>query len=255
MNQNFYLFDHYLFTFLLILFRIGGFFLTAPIFSKQSLPNQIKVLLTLIISIIVMFQQPIIQIDTLNVLFIIAIKEFLFGLFLGWGIKIFFDLLASGGQSIGQQGGFALANLYDPMTQSQRNVIAKFLNILIILIFLTLNGHIILLETLIESYQLIPLNIPIELFLKFNFAIKLFTDTFILAVRISAPIMTSVLLTYIALGVMAKIAPQMNLFAMSFPVTLIISLTMLTYLLDTTGKLLIFEIDHFLRDFLITLRY
>lgn len=253
--SSFYLLDDHLFTFLVILFRIGGFFLTAPIYSKQSVPNQFKIILTVTIAITVMLNHPVVSFSGSLSIVVIAIKEFLFGLFLGWGLKIFFEMLAAGGQIIGQQGGFALANLYDPMTQSQRNVIAKFLNVLIILIFLALNGHIILLQTLLESYQIFPLDLPVELFFKFNFAIKIFTNSFILAVRISAPIMTSVLLTYVALGIMAKIAPQMNLFAMSFPVTLIISLTILTYSINGVSKLMLVEFDQFLRNFLVTLRY
>jgi flagellar biosynthetic protein FliR len=253
--ETYFIIDDYLFLFLVILFRIGGFFLTVPYFSSMNIPNQIKILLTLTISFIVMFYVPKISFSgELSVIFI-ALKEFVFGIFLGLGIKVMFILVSSAGEIIGQQGGFAMARLYDPLSLSQSNVIAKFLNVLLMLIFISVGGHLIILRVFLDSYLIIPIDMPIRVFSSFNFFFKIFTAMFNIAIRIAAPSMITVLATYVSLGIMTKVAPKMNIFSLSFSVNILVGLIILVLITDSTAKIMLITLDNYLRELLIHLRY
>lgn len=252
--NTYFLVDDYLFLFLVILFRIGGFFLSAPYFSLMNIPNQIKIILTLAISFIVIFYVPPIQFTgELSVLFI-AIKEFIFGLFLGWGIKLIFIMLSGAGEIIGQQGGFAMARLYDPLAQSQTNVIANFLNTLMMLIFLSVGGHLIVLQVLLDSYYVIPVDMPIGVLSSFDFFIKMFITMFTITIRIAAPSIITTLATYIALGIMTKVAPKMNIFSLSFSVNILISIIVFILIIDGTARIMLLSLDTQIRDIMINLR-
>jgi len=252
--NTYFIIDDYLFLFLVILFRIGGFFLSAPYFSLMNIPNQIKILLTISISFIVIFYVPPISFSgELSVLFI-AIKEFIFGLFLGWGIKMIFIMLSGAGELIGQQAGFAMARLYDPLAQSQTNVIANFLNTLLMLVFLSIGGHLIVLQVLLDSYYIIPVDMPIGVLSSFDFFIKMFITMFSITIRIAAPSIITVLATYIALGIMTKVAPKMNIFSLSFSVNILIGLIVMSLIIDGTAKIMVLSLDTQISNIMIHLR-
>jgi len=252
--NSYLIIDDYLFLFLIILFRIGGFFLTAPYFSLMNMPNQIKAILTISIAFIVVFHVPSMSFSGELSLLTIAIKEFIFGIFLGSGIKMIFILLSGAGEIIGQQSGFALARMYDPLAQSQTNVIANLLNTLLMLVFLSIGGHLIVLQVLLDSYLIIPIDIPIEAFASFKFFVDLFITMFTIAIRIAAPSIITVLATYIALGIMTKVAPKMNIFSLSFSVNILIGLVVLGLIIDGTANMMVLNLDTHIRDIMINLR-
>jgi len=252
--NTYFIIDDYLFLFLVILFRIGGFFLTAPYFSATNIPNQIKIILTVVISFIIIFYIPPISFSGELSVFTIAIKEFLFGLFIGWGIKMIFIMLSGAGEIIGQQSGFALARMYDPLAQSQTNVIANLLNVLLMLVFLSIGGHLIILQVLLDSYSVIPINMPVKVLSSFTFFLDLFITMFTIAIRIAAPSIITVLATYIALGIMTKVAPKMNIFSLSFSVNIVIGLIVLTLIIDGTANIMVLTLDQHIKEIMINLR-
>ena len=252
--NTYFIIDDYLFLFLVILFRIGGFFLAAPYFSLMNMPAQIKIILTISISFIVIFYVPPISFSgELSVLFI-AIKEFIFGIFLGLGLKMIFIMLSGAGELIGQQSGFAMAKMYDPLAQSQINVIANLLNTMLMLIFLSIGGHLIVLQVLLDSYLVIPLDMPIKALSSFSFFIDLFITMFTVAIRIAAPSIITVLATYISLGIMTKVAPKMNIFSLSFSVNIVIGLVVLTLVIDGTANMMVLSLDTYIKEIMIHLR-
>ena len=252
--NTYFIIDDYLFLFLVILFRIGGFFLTAPYFSLMNMPNQIKAILTICIAFVVVFYVPSISFSGELSLLTISIKEFIFGIFLGSGIKMIFLLLSGAGEIIGQQSGFALARMYDPLAQSQTNVIANLLNTLLMLVFLSIGGHLIVLQVLLDSYLIIPLDMPISVFSSFNFFIDLFITMFTIAIRIAAPSIITVLATYIALGIMTKVAPKMNIFSLSFSVNILIGLVVLGLIIDGTANIMVLTLDTQIKEIMLSLR-
>ncbi len=252
--QSYLIIDDYLFLFLAILFRIGGFFLTAPYFSLMNIPNQIKILFTLSISFVVIFYVPIFPFKGELSILTIVIKEFLFGIFLGLGIKMIFILLSGAGEIIGQQSGFSMARMYDPLAMSQTNVIANFLNVLLMLVFLSVGGHLIILQVLLDSYIIIPIDIPLKVFSSFNFFMNLFIMMFSITIRIASPSIITVLATYIALGIMTKVAPKMNIFSLSFSVNILMGLLLLVLIIDGSAKTMLVSLDTNIRDILLHLR-
>ena len=248
--NTYFIIDNYLFMFLAVLFRIGGFFITVPYFSAVNIPSQIKILFSLAMSFIIIFYIPSVNFNGEFSVLYISFKEFLFGAGLGLGIKMIFSLIAGAGEIIGQQGGFAMARLYDPLKESQTNVIANYLNILLMFVFISVGGHLILLRIFLESYRIVPVDFSLKIFYGFEYFTKLFILVFSLAVRLSAPSIITVLLTYIALGIMTKIAPKMNIFSLSFSVNILISVIVLMLITGNTAKIMLLSLDKYLKDIL-----
>jgi flagellar biosynthetic protein FliR len=235
--------------------RIGGFFLVAPFASENNIPMQVKIIFTLTFSFVIFMTIPNIEGFFSFLTLIFAIKEFLLGLLIGFGIKIVWSMLETAGQIIGQQGGFALASFFDPVSMSQSNVISKFLNTTIFLVFLSANGHLIIYKTAIESFTLFPLGMDVTQLFQFRVIPIYFAELFTIAVRLSAPVLVSSLLVYTALGIMAKVAPQMNLFMMSFPITLIATVFIFHLSLNGIAHTALFTLDNYLQRILVDLRF
>ncbi len=252
--MEYYLNDNHLFTFLIILFRIGGFFLTAPILSENAVPAQLKAIISVILSFIIMTNVPVIDFNGEFTIIIIAIKELLLGLLVGWLVKLVFSSFEMAGQIVGQQGGFAIANIFDPVLASQINVMSKFLNILVFLVFLSIDGHLIVLKVVFDSFKAIPLDFNVKILMQFEFAMSVFVNIFTIAIKISAPIIVAVIVVYAALGIMAKIAPQMNLFMMSFPITLIATLFIFNYSLEGGVKVFLESLNYYIENLFINLK-
>jgi flagellar biosynthetic protein FliR len=252
--NTYFIIDDYLFLFLVILFRIGGFFLTAPYFSLMNIPNQIKIILTISISFIVIFYVPSLKFSGELSVITIALKELIFGASIGWGIKMIFLMISGAGEIIGQQGGFAMARLYDPLAMSQTNVIANFLNTMLMLVFLSIGGHLIVLQVLLDSYYIIPMDMPLKFFSNFDFLIKMFIKMFSISVRIAAPSIITVLATYIALGIMTKVAPKMNIFSLSFSVNILVGLILFVLIIDGTANIMVLSLDTYIKEIMINLR-
>lgn len=246
--------DSYLITYLLILMRIGGFFLTAPFASENNIPMQVKIVFTLTFSFVIFLTIPNVDVLFSFSTLVFAIKEFILGLLIGYGIKIVWSMMETAGQIIGQQGGFALASFFDPVSSSQSNVISKFLNTTIFLVFLSANGHLIIYKTAIESYTIFPLGMDVSQLFQFKLIPLFFTELFTIAVRLSAPVLIASLLVYTALGIMAKVAPQMNLFMMSFPITLIATVVIFHLSLNGIAHTALFTLDNYLQRILIDIR-
>jgi flagellar biosynthetic protein FliR len=147
-------------------------------------------------------------------------QEALLGLMIGITARLIFTAVEFGGGIIGYQMGFAAANVFDPQNQHQLSLMSQFQNVFAILIFLTLDGHLLFLRVMASSYRLLP---PGQLDLSGGavpFLMEMTARMFTLAVRFSAPILALLLLSGLVLGIMSRIFPQLNVFMLSFPVNI-----------------------------------
>jgi flagellar biosynthetic protein FliR len=147
-------------------------------------------------------------------------QEALLGLMIGITARLIFTAVEFGGGIIGYQMGFAAANVFDPQNQHQLSLMSQFQNVFAILIFLTLDGHLLFLRVMASSYRLLP---PGQLDLSGGavpFLMEMAARMFTLAVRFSAPILALLLLSGLVLGIMSRIFPQLNVFMLSFPVNI-----------------------------------
>lgn len=230
--------------FLLILFRLSAFFVVSPIFSYRGVPAQFKIGLVFMISLITFMSlgmEDAIEWDAEYVLSII--REILIGLLLGFTAYLFFTIVQVAGSFVDLQMGFGIANLIDPMTGAQSPVMGNLKFFIAVLLFLSLNGHHFLLSAIMDSYQWVPLDNAVFAHIYSgnisNFLLKSYSSMFILAFQMAAPLIVALFLVDVAMGILARTAPQFNLFVIGIPLKLLIGLVVL--LIMVPGFLYLFQ--------------
>jgi flagellar biosynthesis protein FliR len=222
--------------FLLVFCRITAFFVVAPLFSSRNVPASFKIGLSAFIAFIVFTslgsQNPI---PADGLYFLSIIREVLLGLTLGFITYLFFTAVQIAGSFIDIQIGFGIANVIDPLTGAQSPIVGQFKFIVGLLLFLSFNGHHYMLSALMDSYQWVP--IENRLFEHIasgdlsTFVVKTFTVIFALAFQLAAPVVVALFLTDLALGVLARTAPQFNIFVVGIPVKMIVGLLLLVLII------------------------
>ncbi len=151
---------------------------------------------------------------------------------MGFAAKIVFTAFDLAGEFIGSQMGLGFATFYDPLNSAQTPVIAEFIGLLALLLFLSLNGHLVYLATLAQSFSAIPVSEnPLGAASWLNL-VELGGKIFSAGLLIALPIIVALTITNVALAVLTRAAPQLNLFALGFPITLIGGFLVLAVSLD-----------------------
>ena len=217
--------------FLLIFVRISGIFMLAPIFGSRNITGRIKAGLALIITYIIfplIFNVNTVIPDYFLSYFFLVMGELVIGLILGFVSSLIFSAIQMAGQLLDMQIGFGIINMLDPLSGQQLPLIGNFKYILALIVFLSMNGHHVLLAALFSSFKLIPvtgmvINVAIA-----DFMIEMVGNMFVLALKVSMPIIVSLLLTDMALGILARTMPQMNIFVVGVPGKIIIGIFVLS---------------------------
>ncbi len=204
---------------LLVFARLTSFMVSAPFFSTRTTPNLLKVGMGALLTLLIMPTLPSLEnvpVDMLAYSFWL-LKEVIVGLVLGYAAALTFTAVRIAGGLVDWQMGFAMATLLDPESQSNNTLIGQFVYLVQILLFLAVNGHHMLLMGISYSFSLIPITAA-AFDTGFVIAIvKVFIEMFSLGVRIAAPFMVVFLFCDLALGIMARSVPQLNVFILSFP--------------------------------------
>jgi len=148
---------------------------------------------------------------------ILIIKEVVVGLILGFASILTFTAIKIAGELIDNQMGFAMASLIDPQSNTSITLIGQFMYLLQILLFLAVDGHHRLLMAISYSYSLIPVTGAVFNTTFVSATLKIFMEMFSLGIRMAAPFIVAFLICDIALGIMARTVPQLNVFVLSFP--------------------------------------
>lgn len=215
--------------------RIGAMFAAAPILSARSVPVRIRILLAFFIAwllVPVIPEPPAVDLISGEAL-IISISQVLIGLAMGFILQMVFAAFVIAGQSIATAMGLGFASMVDPQNGVQVPVISQAFLIMATLIFLALNGHLIFIEVLAKSFQ----NMPVGPFSPSKDALwQLVTwgsDMFAGGMLIALPAVAALLLVNLAFGVTSRAAPQLNIFAVGFPIMIMIGLAFLILTLPT----------------------
>lgn len=212
----------------LILLRFLGVFLLSPFFSSTNVPMNIKLLLALVISLAF---YPYLQknlgpfpMET-SLIFMAVIRETSIGLLLGLGCYLTFEAIALGAHFIGYQMGLGAANQMDPQNHNQVTVMVPLQSLIALMIFLALNMHHSLIALFIRSYEVTASfsNMTSEGPL-FQWLIRVTSELFVLSIQMAAPFTLVLTISQIALGVLSRLIPQMNVFLLSFPITVLLGL-------------------------------
>ena len=208
------------------LIRITAFLLASPIFGTQVLTARVRVVLGFAITIIVAPLLPTIpqyEALSLSVLLVIA-QQILIGVALAFVFQVVFQIFVLTGQYIAMSMGLGFAAMNDPSSGLSVTIISQFYLLTTTLLFISINGHLVLLQILIDSFTVMPIGTRGFSATDYSNIIGLGSWMFASGLTIALPILTSLLLVNIAFGVMSRSAPQINVFVVGFPMTLIFGL-------------------------------
>ncbi len=220
--------------------RVLALIATAPVFSNAALSPQIRLTIGLAIGLgLAPALPPMPPVSPGSWLGIAVLaQQVLIGIVLGFTLRIVFAAVDMAGELIGLQMGLGFATFYDPQSGSQTPVVSEFLGLLTTLLFLAMNGHLLTLSVLAESFKLLP--VAATPFAAQGLAVLLAWSAtlFSAGLMLALPIITALLIANIALGVLARVAASLNIFAVGFPVTIVSGFTVLMLSLPYFGTAL-----------------
>ena len=211
--------------FIFILLRVSSIVVTMPILGNRTVPVRVKGGLSLMI-VFLLFPFVKLHISPLDMLPLALgmAGEVVIGVIIGLTGRLVFAGVQLAGQLAGFQMGFAIVNVFDPITSTQVSIIAQFQYLLAMLLFLAVDGHHLFLYAIAESYRIVPV-------LGFHFSgeltqaiVELSKDIFIVAIKTGAPVITMLLMISVGFGLIARTVPQINILIVGFPVKIAVGL-------------------------------
>ena len=238
--------------FVMVLTRISAFFLVLPVFGWKAIPVRIKVGLTVLLAVFFSVITPLViepkRISVIEAILLIA-NEAAYGLALGLVVAIVFSAVKLSGRIIERQMGLAMAEVLDPLTGESTQPLGSLLEMIFILLFLSANGHHLLLLIISKSYEAFPAGrIPTIPVLTAG-VVKAGSAMFIAGLKLAAPMLAAFLLLMVVLAILSRIVPEMNILFISLPLRVGLGLLMVMIFLpfingfvaefaDWMGKLL-----------------
>ncbi len=229
--------------FIFPLARILSLIASTPIFGNKEVPARLKVGLAFILTVVI---APTISIPdglepaSAQGLFVL-VQQIAAGLMMGFSIRLVFAAIEMAGDIAGMQMGLGFANFYDPQNSTFQPVVAQFLGIIASLAFLALNLHLYMLAALADSFQAFPISTAQPSATAFRTLAEWGGSIFAFALQFSLPLIGALLITNLALGILTRSAPQLNIFAVGFPITLAVGFAALMMVMPFLSPLL----DHF----------
>lgn len=227
-------------TFLFAFMRISLILFLMPFFGGQTLPNMVKAALTLTLTLGLWDKIPHLSGQMLPrhpfELVVMFVAELFLGMTLGLAIRFFFAAIQTGGQLIGFQMGFTMVNAVDPDTGANEAVTAHFMYMVSLLTFLSVNGHLYLLSGLLQSFEFIPPGgVTVSASLA-NTIIGMSGQIFVLSIQIGAPVIAALLLVDMALALVSRASPQMNVLIIGFPIKISIGFLFLGLIFEIISR-------------------
>lgn len=218
--------------------RIGAMMLANPVFGSRSVSVRIRIILTLVLTLLVApLLPPPPDVDAFSSLsFLISLHEILIGLALGFTLQLIFSAFVMSGDYVANAMGLGFASMVDPVNGVNVPIISQFVLLLTFLLFFAFGGHALLIEVLVTSFVALPVGLPSLDPARALMIASWASQMFGLAVLVSIPVVASLLLVYIALGVMTRAAPQLNIFSVGFPLTILAGFVALILVLPSVGN-------------------
>lgn len=217
--------EYEMLAFFLVLIRISAFIVSWPVFDAPSVPAPVKILFALVISIMVF---PTINYDGLpvdlleNRIVLLGIKEAFIGLSFGFLAKMFFFAIRIAGEIISVSMGLSSSQLFNPAMGGQMTTVENFKVIVASLFFLAINGHHLLLSGLVDTFRLLPLNLELINLDHLNAVGKFVSEIMIVGVKIASPVLISIFFVNMAMAIIGRTVPQINVLVTSLPVNIMV---------------------------------
>ncbi len=217
-------------SFILMFLRVSTLLMASPIFGRKALPNLLKIGMCLVVTYAVFSASPAafpVQYSGVIEFGLLCVKELLFGLVLGYVVTLFFSVVQTAGQVMDMQMGFGMVNVFDVNSNISVPVTGNLLNVILLVVFFGMNGHLQLIRIVLATFSHIPpghvaLNPLIGLT-----ALEVFALSFVLVVSVAMPLIASGLLGEVALGFIVRAIPQMNVFVVGIPLKILLGFMIL----------------------------
>lgn len=215
--------DLFLF-FILVLTRVSGLFVAMPILGSRNVPIQVKIGLSAFISIILVSIMPAPPTElprTLGAFLTVGTIELLIGIGMGFVVTLMFSAVQIAGEIMDLQTGFGMMNIFNPAMETQFPIFGFYLFILWAMFFLWMNGHLAVIQILGDSYNKLPVGAVLAIRENFGWEMaRLGRYMFEFGIRLSGPVIVTMILTYAVLGVLGRAVPQIHLLVIGFPITI-----------------------------------
>ena len=212
--------------FLLVLARVSPLFAVAPLFSSHQVPARVRTIVAVAMTIgllpIALHGQHVPQ-DGMAIAALV-LKELLVGLAFALVLGILFAAINSAGALLDVLVGFSFGSLIDPLTGNQSAVLAQLYSLIGIAVFVVIGGDAWVVQGLARTYDLVPLTAAPDLHSLAQGVVAVFSTIFTSAIEVAAPVMIAVVITDVAFGVVTRVVPQLNVFAVGFPVKVVVGL-------------------------------
>ncbi|BEV71691.1 MULTISPECIES: flagellar biosynthetic protein FliR [unclassified Paludibacterium] len=201
--------------------RITGIFMTDPVYASRNVPRTYKAGFAIFLTILVtpiLPKFPVIPLVSAEGIATL-IQQVLIGLGIGFVMRLVMTSVELGGLLIANQMGLGFATMFDPQNGAQVPTIATLLSLFVTLLFLTFNGHQVVLATLVDSFQVMPIGKSVP-WVTWRLLAEWGGHLFLWGLWLSLPVMAALLMTNLAIGVMTRAAPQFSIMSFGFPLTL-----------------------------------
>lgn len=222
--------------YLLVLVRVSSLVMTAPFFSYRSIPMRVRAAMSVFLSLVVISITPIVPLEYASVVgyAVLILKEMLLGITLGLMCSMCFYIVSFSGQLMDMEMGLSMASMFDPMTNIQISVTGNFYNYMLMLMMVVTNMHYYIIRAIVDSFSYF--NVGKALFSFGNLksmVVDFMANYFVIAMRIVLPVFCCMLLINVVLGVLAKAAPQMNMFVVGLQIKVLVGLIILVIIVQS----------------------
>ena len=205
------------------LFRVSAMVASAPVFGTRSVPTKVKVMTAIAITSVLVPILPVPEVDVFNPLSILIIaQQILIGVIIGFTVQLVFSAVITGGQIVAMQMGLGFSLMVDPQNGAQSPVLSQFYILMVMLVYLAIDGHLVLVEVLADSFKTMPISAQGLVADDFMQVVRWGTNIFAGGMAIALPAIASLLVVNVAFGIMTRSAPQLNIFAIGFPITMML---------------------------------
>ncbi|MGC6366684.1 MAG: flagellar biosynthetic protein FliR [Candidatus Marinamargulisbacteria bacterium] len=238
--------------FFLIFARIIAVFLLTPGFSGKEIFSSGKISMVFWIAFLLVFVIPLpLELPGSPILFFLAIfAEFIIGAMIGFLTQLLILGIEFGGSIMDTQAGLSVASLLDPSTGQTTSILSRLVRHISILVFFIINGHHVVLGTLVQSFRAIPITSKLNIYEASGYVVSVSVDIFIAALQIAAPIMLVVFLIDFGFGLLSRVAPQVNVFQLGFQVKPLVSLFVMLTIIPGMVELVFFFLQKSAGDLL-----
>ncbi len=243
--------------FLLILVRISAFVFTAPFFSIRAVPVRVKAGFSIFLSIVIFFTRPYDMPQYASVIefSIFLVSEAIAGAIMGFFSNIAYHILSFAGRIIDMEIGFSMVNQFDPVANVQASITSNLYGYLVMIMMMITNLHHHFILGIVDSFELINVgNVTLNPNI-YQLGVRFMTDYFVIGFRIALPIFAAILIVNMVLGILVKIAPQMNMFVIGLQLKVLVGLAILAIIIGMIPAVSDFIFNEMMEMFRAVTRY